>query len=165
MQVYLDKILWLHRVPTSIVSNRDTRFVPQFWRSWHKALGTPLNFSIAFYSQTNGQSDRTIQILEKNASSLCPWLREQKASMLRMVEFTYNNSYNSSHKMALFEVSYVRKCPPPLHWSKVGEGQPWVSMCCKRPRRMLELRVNVSWYVKSTKKLFRKEAAWPQISN
>ncbi|XP_020102967.1 uncharacterized protein LOC109720331 [Ananas comosus] len=38
-----------------------------------------------------------------------------------MTEFTYNNSYQASIKMALFEALYGRKCRSPFHWSEVGE--------------------------------------------
>ncbi|GJS62363.1 putative reverse transcriptase domain-containing protein [Tanacetum coccineum] len=35
-----------------------------FWRSFQKALGTRLDMSTAYHSQTDGQSERTIQTLE-----------------------------------------------------------------------------------------------------
>ena len=40
---------------------------------------------------------------------------------LPFAEFSYNNSYQASLKMAPFEVLYGRKCRTPLNWSKTGE--------------------------------------------
>ena len=62
--IYIRKIVRLHGVPESIVSNRDPRFVSRFWKSLHEALGTKLNFSTTYYLETNGQSKQVIQILE-----------------------------------------------------------------------------------------------------
>jgi hypothetical protein len=40
---------------------------------------------------------------------------------LPWAEFSYNNSYQDSLKMAPFEVSYGRRCHTPLNWIKTGE--------------------------------------------
>ena len=48
----------------SIVSNRDLRFTTHFWMSFQKAVGTRLMMSTTFHPQKNGQSERTIQVLE-----------------------------------------------------------------------------------------------------
>ena len=53
-KLYMKEIVRLHEIPVTIVSDRDTRFVSQFWKSLHKALGTKLNFSTAFHPQTDG---------------------------------------------------------------------------------------------------------------
>ncbi|XP_059279087.1 uncharacterized protein LOC132033204 [Lycium ferocissimum] len=45
--------------------DRDTQFTSHFWRTLQKELGTQLDLSIAFHLQTDGQSDRTIQVLLK----------------------------------------------------------------------------------------------------
>ena len=63
-ELYIQKIVRLHGVPVSITSNRDARFTSKFWESLHKALKTILKFSTAFHPQIDGQSERTIQILE-----------------------------------------------------------------------------------------------------
>jgi hypothetical protein len=40
---------------------------------------------------------------------------------LPYAEFSYNNSYQASLKMSLFETLYDRKCKIPLHWIRLEE--------------------------------------------
>jgi hypothetical protein len=40
---------------------------------------------------------------------------------LPLTEFSYNNSYQESLKMAPFEVVYGRRCHTPLNWIEPGE--------------------------------------------
>ncbi|XAR54754.1 DNA-directed DNA polymerase [Bertholletia excelsa] len=53
-QLYIDEIVRLHGVLVSIISNRESQFIFKFWRALHEALGTWLDFSIAFHPQTDG---------------------------------------------------------------------------------------------------------------
>ena len=63
-KLYISKIIRLHGVPLSIISDRGTQFTSMFWRTLHAELGTRLDLSTAFHPQTDGQSERTIQVLE-----------------------------------------------------------------------------------------------------
>lgn len=40
---------------------------------------------------------------------------------LSLVEFAYNNSYQASIDMALYETLYSRMCRSPVRWYEVGE--------------------------------------------
>jgi hypothetical protein len=40
---------------------------------------------------------------------------------LPLADFSYNNSYQKSIKMAPFKALYGRKCRTPLNWVKLGE--------------------------------------------
>jgi hypothetical protein len=40
---------------------------------------------------------------------------------LSYVEFSYNNSYQKSLKLAPFEMLYGRRCQTPLFWNEIGE--------------------------------------------
>ena len=63
-ELYMSQIVCLHGVPKKIVSDRGTQFTSHFWQQLHEALGTHLNFSSAYHTQTDGQTERTNQILE-----------------------------------------------------------------------------------------------------
>ena len=63
-KIYISKIVRLHGVPLSIISDRGTQFTSMFWKTLHAELGTGLDLSTAFHPQTDGQSERTIQVLE-----------------------------------------------------------------------------------------------------
>ena len=41
---------------------------------------------------------------------------------LRLVKFTYNNSYQASIQMAPYEALYGRPCRSPICWTEVGES-------------------------------------------
>ena len=55
-ELYVKKIVRLHGVSLSIVSDRDSRFISRFWKELQSTLGTRLNFSTAFHPQTVGHS-------------------------------------------------------------------------------------------------------------
>ncbi|GJT99897.1 putative reverse transcriptase domain-containing protein [Tanacetum coccineum] len=61
---YLKEVVSRHGVSVSIISDRDGRFSSHFWQSLQKSLGTQLDMSTAYHSQTDGQRERSIQTLE-----------------------------------------------------------------------------------------------------
>ena len=121
-RLYMREIVRLHGVPISIVSDRDPRFMTHFWKSSQRAMGTQLTMSIAFHRQTDGQSERTIHVLE---DMLRACVLDHKGSWeehLPLVEFAYNNSYQASITMAPYEALYGRPCRSPICWTEVGES-------------------------------------------
>ncbi len=119
-KLYIDEIVRLHGVLVSIVSDRDPRFTSRFWGSLQKALGTKLNFSTTFHPQIDGQSERVIQILEDMLRACVIEFEGSWDTHLPLIEFAYNNSYQSSIGMPPYEALYGRKCKTPLCWDEVA---------------------------------------------
>ncbi|KAL4201664.1 hypothetical protein AMTRI_Chr02g259720 [Amborella trichopoda] len=84
-------------------------------------MGTRLTFSTAFHPQTDGQSERTIQILEDMLRACVIDLTGSWDDHLPLIEFAYNNSFQASIQMAPYEALYGRKCRSPICWDEVGE--------------------------------------------
>ena len=121
-RLYIREIVRLHGALVSIVSDRDSRFTVHFWKSFQKAMGTRLTMSTAFHPQTDGQSERTIQLLEDLLRACVLDHQGSWEEHLLLVEFTYNNSYQASIQMAPYEALYGRPCRSLLCWTKVGES-------------------------------------------
>ncbi|GJU50934.1 putative reverse transcriptase domain-containing protein [Tanacetum coccineum] len=71
----------------------------------------------------DGQSERTIQALEDMLRACVIDFGKGWDRHLPLVEFSYNNSYHTSIKVAPFEALYGRKCRSPVCWAKVGDTQ------------------------------------------
>jgi hypothetical protein len=84
-------------------------------------MGTKLNLSTTFHHQTDGQSERTIQTLEDLLRSYVLEFGVNWEDLLALVEFTYNNSHQTTIGMASYEALYGRKCRTPIYWEEVGE--------------------------------------------
>ncbi|KAA0056000.1 putative gag-pol polyprotein [Cucumis melo var. makuwa] len=93
----------------------------EFWPSLQKAMGTGLKFSTSFHPQTDGQSERTIQTLEDMLRACVLQFNESWDTHLTLIEFAYNNSYQSSMDMAPYEALYGRPCRTFMCWNGVGE--------------------------------------------
>jgi hypothetical protein len=63
-RVFVSEIMRLHGVPKRIISDRGSVFIGQFWTSFQEALGTQLNFSTMYHSETDKQTNQENQILE-----------------------------------------------------------------------------------------------------
>ncbi|WRX26670.1 Reverse transcriptase domain - like 10 [Theobroma cacao] len=120
-RVYMDEIVRLHGIPISIVSDRGAQFASRFWGKLQEALGTKLDFSTTFHPQTDGQSERTIQTLEDMLRACVIDLGVKWDQYLPLMEFAYNNSFQTSIQMAPFEALYGRRCRSPIGWLEVRE--------------------------------------------
>ncbi|GJR18347.1 putative reverse transcriptase domain-containing protein [Tanacetum coccineum] len=116
---YLKEVVSRHGVPVSIISDRDGRFVSQFWQSLQEAFGTQLDMSTAYHPETDGQSERTIQTLEYMLRACVIDFGKGWDRHLPLIEFSYNNNYHTSIKAAPFEALYGRKCRSPICWADV----------------------------------------------
>jgi hypothetical protein len=122
-RLYVNEVVRLHGVPLLIVSDRDPRFTSRLWPSVQKALGTKLNLSTTFHPQTDGEYERTIQILEDLLRAYILEFEGSWEDQLSLVEFTYNNNYQATIGMAPYEALYGRKCRTSLCWEELGEKQ------------------------------------------
>ncbi|KAK8600944.1 hypothetical protein V6N12_050789 [Hibiscus sabdariffa] len=93
VELYIREIVRLHGVPKSIVSDRDSKFTARFWDCLHTTLGSQLNFSTSYHPQTDGQSERVIQVLEDMLRCCIIDFQGSWEKQLPLVEFAYNNSY------------------------------------------------------------------------
>ena len=100
-RLYIREIVRLYGVPVSIVLDWDPRFTTHFWKSFQRAMGTQLMMSIAFHPQTDGQSERTIQVLEDMLQACVLDLKGSWEKHFPLVEFAYNNSFQTSIQMAM----------------------------------------------------------------
>jgi hypothetical protein len=120
-ELYIARILSLHGIPKTIVSDRGPQFVSKFWEELRRSLGTKLLNSSAYHPQTSGQTERVNQILEDMLRACVLDFSQKWDECLPLAEFSYNNSYQESIRMAPFEALYGRRCRTPLNWSEPGE--------------------------------------------
>jgi hypothetical protein len=77
--------------------------------------------SLAYHPQTDGQTERVNQILEYMLSTCVMEHPNSWDKNLPWTEFSHNNSYQESLKMAPFRVLYGHRCCTPLKWIELGE--------------------------------------------
>ncbi|KAL5578646.1 hypothetical protein UlMin_011088 [Ulmus minor] len=155
--LYVQEIVRLHGVPKSIVSDRDARFTSKFWKSVQRAMGTSLKFSTAFHPQTDGQSERTIQILEDMLRACVLDFKGTWNRYLPLIEFSYNNSYQATIGMAPYEALYGRRSPEFVEdttqavkkiQTRMKSAQSRQKSYADKRRRPLEFQVGDSVFLK-----------------
>jgi hypothetical protein len=108
-------------VSKKIVSDRGTPFTSKFWEMLHETLDTQLHFSSSYDHQTDGQTKRVNQILEDMLRACALQYGRSWDKSMSYAEFSYNNSYQESLKMAPFEILYGRRCRTLLTWNETVE--------------------------------------------
>ena len=63
-QVFIRYVVILHGVPKNIVSDKDAKFISNFWKELFIGLGIELAFNTTYHLQIDGQIQRVKRILE-----------------------------------------------------------------------------------------------------
>ena len=103
--LYFSAVVRHYGLPSSIVSDRDSKFMGHFWHELWKKLGTKLKFSSPYHPQTDGQIETVNRslgnLLRANVQEFKNW-----DVCLPKIKFEFNSSVNRSTGFAPFQVLY-----------------------------------------------------------
>jgi len=104
--VFLRHVFCLHGLPLSITSDRGTQFTSRFWKRFLGLLGIDINYSTAHHHASNGQVERLNAIVTQTLRCFCSFEPSLWSYYIPFVEFSINNTVNSSTDKSPFEVIY-----------------------------------------------------------
>ena len=102
--------MWkLHGLLESVVLDKRLQFAAELTRELNRMLGIEMKLSIAFHSQTDSQTERINQELEKYLQFFINYKQKDWPEQLAIAEFAVNNKAHSATKVSLFMTNYKRK--------------------------------------------------------
>jgi hypothetical protein len=108
---FVDGVVKLHGMPSSIMSDRDKVFISKFWQEFFKMSGTQLKMSSAYHPQTDGQSEVVNHCVEQYLRCFVHQRPRQLSQFLPWAELWYNTAYHSSTGTTPFQALYGRLPP------------------------------------------------------
>jgi hypothetical protein len=103
--IYRREIVRLHGLPSSIVSDRDSKFTSKWWRELHRILGTKLLMSTSFHPQTDGQTERANRSVGQIFRTVVRHDQKDWFDRVDLTEFAINASVSRVTKYAPFELT------------------------------------------------------------
>ena len=104
--IFVQEIFARHGVPSKIISDRGPQFISQFWTQFLKGLEIKPCRSSGYHPQSNGQTERTNQILEQYLRCYVPARQDTWPSHICMAQFAYNNALQVSIGMSPFMANH-----------------------------------------------------------
>ncbi|CAI7764615.1 unnamed protein product [Closterium sp. NIES-54] len=108
-RLFFDRIITIHGIPTTLISDRDPKFTSKFWKELMGLLGTKLAMSSAYHSQTDGQTERLNQVVEQLLCTACKDDVSHWDTQLPTLEFAYNNASHAATGKTPFFLCYGRE--------------------------------------------------------
>jgi hypothetical protein len=103
---FVARVYALHGAPDTIISDRGTQFVSEFWRELSARLSITLKPSSAFHPETDGQTERVNAILEQYLRAFMNFHQDDWVDWLPLAEFASNNTVSETTGFSPFFANY-----------------------------------------------------------
>ena len=104
VSLFADRIVRYHGLPSTIISDRDTKFASDFWGHFCKRFAIKRALSTAWHPQTDGQTERVNRTIEQMLRTYIQSREEEWPSLLPALELAYNCTPHSATGLLPFEV-------------------------------------------------------------
>ncbi len=109
-----------HGLPKDIVLDWDPKFTSKFWRALWKRMGSELKMNIAFWPQTDGQTERVNLVIQQLVRNYVVVDQQDWVDHLELAEFCYNNSEHSATGATPFQMVTDNSPIVPTTWAAHG---------------------------------------------
>ena len=103
--IYRQEIVWIHGLPSTIISNHDSKFMSKWWCELHRILGAKLLISTSFHLQTDGQTECANRNVGQIFRSVVRHNQKDWVDHIDMTEFVINASIVETTKFELFKLN------------------------------------------------------------
>ncbi|SJL08520.1 uncharacterized protein ARMOST_11884 [Armillaria ostoyae] len=107
-RILRDHVYARHGMPQVVISDRGPQFVSTFMKELYRMLDITQNASTAFHPQTDGQTERVNQEVEKYLRIFINYHQTDWADWLPLAEFAHNNRAHSATGKSPFMILYGR---------------------------------------------------------
>ena len=108
-RLFRNNVWKLHGLPESVVSDRGPQFVAELTKELNRMLGIKTKLLMAFYPQTDGQTERMNQELEQYLQFFIEHRQKNWPEWMAVVEFMINNKIHTATKVLPFMANYGRE--------------------------------------------------------
>ncbi|MBW0531913.1 hypothetical protein O181_071628 [Austropuccinia psidii MF-1] len=146
-------------VPKIIISDRDPKFISEFWTNLYDMLDTKLSFSTPYHPQTDGLAERMIQTMEDILRRFCAYGIKYKdhegythdwVTLVPAVQLAYNTSKHTTTGKTpalvekgwnpLLPVDHLKKNLQTIHLTAKEFHDMWKRTCDTAARFIAEAK-------------------------
>jgi hypothetical protein len=107
-ELVFSEVYRLHRLPKTIISDRDTLFTSTFWKRLNELIGTKLNMSSAYHPETDGSTERANRTITQMLRQCVSPTQKDWVSKLPAIELAINSARSEVTGYAPFFLNYGR---------------------------------------------------------
>ena len=102
VDIMLREVYKHHGLLESIISDRGPQFISTMWKSLCRRLGIEVLLSLAWHPETDGQTERANQDVERHLRTFCSYMQDDWMRWLPIAKFNDNNSESAATKVTPF---------------------------------------------------------------
>jgi len=159
-KLYLQHVVPHYGLPKKIISDRDTWFTSNFTKELCRILGIKQNISTAYHPQTDGQSERTNQLLEQYLHIVCGKDQHAWAEWLPLAQYIHNSWQSSTTKKTPYEL--ILGYTPSVHQPSRATALPGIT---ERLEKIKEHRLAAQHAIEQAQQSLIKETKYKPFNN
>jgi hypothetical protein len=103
--IYMREVVRLHGLSSSIVSNRDPKFMLKWWHELHRIMVTKLLMSTSFHLQMDGIMERANRSIGQIFRAVIDPDQRDWVEKSPLIKFVINSSINSATGLVPFDIN------------------------------------------------------------
>ena len=92
--LFFKEVVRIHKIPLSIIFDRDVMFMSHFWRNLWSRVGIDISFGLAYHHQIDGQTEMVNMMIANLLMCVTKEYGQTWDVIIPQAEYAYNDRKN-----------------------------------------------------------------------